>query len=119
MSIKYVSRDLEWNEAMKRSVRLKIYEPLLRILKHSDFELSVHFGPARDRLEMWVVLQSFDGAHNEVVRQEGADFQTLVSKVSAGMRERLQTARAPKREGFLPRFLRSSPFRRLSNERTA
>lgn len=125
MNIKYVSRDLEWNESMKESVRLKICEPLRKILNHSDFELSVHFGTAhsrtaRARLEMWVVLQTFDGRHNEVIRHEGLDFSALVNGVSAGMRSRLQSSRASvRREGFFPRFFRASPFRIFSFDRSA
>jgi len=116
MNIRYVTQQLEWTESMKDAVRLKIVEPLARHFKNADFELSVHFEPERKRrnagsprFEMWVVLQSFDGRHNEVVRSEGAEFSALVNEVSHNMRNRLR--KAPRRK--------FNPFRFLPFERTA
>ena len=120
MNISFVSQELEWTEAMKGCVRAKIVVPLEKHLKTSDFELSVHltyarkksFGPGR-RMEMWIVLQTFDGRTNEVVRCEGTEFFVLTNEISSSVRARLR------KKISLPRRFLSNPFRFLPFERTA
>ncbi|MGE0528534.1 MAG: hypothetical protein AB7G93_12385 [Bdellovibrionales bacterium] len=93
MNVRYVSKDLEWTSSMKECVSHRIVDPLRRHLKSEDFELSVHLEMGRKRMrarkpwfELWVVLQSFDGAGNKIVRRQGNEFPTLVSEVSSAMR---------------------------------
>lgn len=89
-------------------------------LKSSDFQICVHLGFEkkrgvldRSRYELWVVLQTFDGRSNEVVRCHGRDFRAVATEVSSQMRLRLR--KKP------PRFsLLSNPFKLLPLfERTA
>lgn len=96
MTTRFVSQDLDWTEAMKDVVRSKIVEPLQRHLDRDNFEVSVHLGAERKRMhnrkpkfEMWVVLQTFDGRNNQIVRREGDDFNTLANEVSSCMRAQL------------------------------
>lgn len=96
MTVQFVSQDLEWTEAMKECVRRKIVAPLQRHLATENFELSVHLGLERKRLsgrkpkfEMWLVLQTFDGRSNEVVRGDNEEFLPLVSAISRLMRTRV------------------------------
>lgn len=95
MNVRFVSVDMEWTDAMKSSIRAKIVEPLARKLKSTKFELSVHFQSSRNHkispngeitFEMWIVLQTFDGRHNEVVRRQGTDFYLIADEVSHNMR---------------------------------
>ena len=123
MNIRFVSQDLKWSESMKDCVRQKIVEPLAYHLKSDDFELSVHFEAERKRrlstiprFEMWVVLQTFDGRNNQVVRCAGTDFTALTNEVSQNMRSRLR--KSPRRR-FNPKNFLVNPFRRLPFERTA
>lgn len=104
MNVRYVSQDLAWTESMKSSVRARIVEPLARHLNSENFEISVHIdiGWKRSpevvpRFEMWVVLQTFDGRQNSVVRREGTNFSDVANQVSSGVRDQL---RRPRRGRF-------------------
>lgn len=93
MSVRFVSRDVEWTDVMRECVHSRIVVPLRRHLNNSDFELSVHLEWNHKRpptMEMWVVLQTFDGRGNEVVRMDGPDFSALTNEVSSRMREKLR-----------------------------
>jgi ribosome-associated translation inhibitor RaiA len=113
MNIRFVSQESEWTDAMRECVWQRIVEPLGRTLKHSDFELSVHLR-RRKALEMWVVLQTFDGRHNEVVRSQGDEFHILVNEISSKMRAHLRRKPSPPRKGFFPNPFRFLPFERRS-----
>ncbi len=122
MSIRYVSQDLDWSPGMQECVRTKIYEPLVHQLKSSDFEMSAHLGYERKRpstmkgslrYELWVVLQTFDGRSNEVVRCQGRDFNALVNEVSSQMRSRLRKKPA-RYTRFLPNPFKYLPFQRIA-----
>lgn len=96
MTTRFVSQDLEWTESMKETVRCKIVEPLQRHLDQDNFEVSIHLAEERKRMsgrkpkfEMWVVLQTFDGRGNQIVRREGYDFSVLANEVSSCMRTQL------------------------------
>lgn len=111
MSIRYVSRDLEWTDSMKECVQQKIVGPLEKHIKHVDYELSVHLecdrkrsNNRRPRFAMWVVLQTFDGHNNEVVRREGDDFHYLTNEVSSSMRSKLK--KTADRRRLLPHMFR-------------
>lgn len=120
MTVQFVSQDLEWSEAMKECVQRKLVQPLHRHLSTDNFELSVHLGLERKRLsgrkpkfEMWLVLQTFDGRNNEVVRGENEQFIPLVSMISRQMRARVRKLHS--KRSFL-----GNPFRRTKIvERTA
>lgn len=96
MTTRFVSQDLDWTEAMKETVRQKIVEPLHKHLHRENFEISVHLETERKRMdgrkpkfEMWVVLQTFDGRNNQIVRREGEDFSALTNEISRCMRMQL------------------------------
>lgn len=119
MTVQFISQDLEWTEGMKECVQKKIIEPLQRHLSSDNFELSVHLGLERKRVqarkpkfEMWIVLQTFDGRNNEVVRSEDDRFLNLVHRVSKQMRTRIDKVHGRRR------FL-TNPFRRSAVVRTA
>lgn len=93
MMIQYVSQDLEWTESMKGCVQKKIIAPLAHVMNSDDFEISIHLDLERKRvlshppkLEMWIVLQTFDGQANEVVRDLDENFLSLVHQLSTQMR---------------------------------
>ncbi len=96
MNIRYVSQDLAWTASMQNSVQLKIVDPLVRHLNSRDFDLSVHLDigwtkrPLAPRFELWIVLQTFDGKQNSILRREGTNFKTLVNEISADVREKLR-----------------------------
>lgn len=111
MNVRYVSQDLAWTESMKKSAHSKIVEPLIRHLRGQAFEISIHLdigwkrSPALSpRFEMWVVLQTFDGRQNSVVRREGTNFSAVANEVSRGMREQLR----PSRRAVWVSYLRNS-----------
>ncbi len=115
MTTRFVSQDLEWTEAMKETVRSKIVEPLQRHLDKDNFEVSIHLGAERKRMngrkpkfEMWVVLQTFDGRNNQIVRREGHDFAALANEVSSCMRSQLSKHKF-RRKGT------HNPFRALAS----
>jgi ribosome-associated translation inhibitor RaiA len=120
VTVQFVSQDLEWTESMKECVQRKIVDPLHRHLATENFELSVHIGLERKRLsgrkpkfEMWLVLQTFDGKSNEVVRGDNEQFLPLVSAISRQMRTRVNKLHSKK--SFL-----GNPFKRTKIvERTA
>ena len=116
MNIRFVSKDLEWTDDMKDCVRQKIVEPLRRHFKHAEFEMSVTLSSAK-KLEMWIVLQTFDGRHNEVLRRTGRDFGTLTNEVSSSMRAQLKRT-VPVRRNFLFNPFKLLPFER-SHQRIA
>ena len=101
MDIRYVAQDFNWTDERKECVRAKIVAPLERFLKTSDFELSVHMDARKPRHEMWVVLQTFTGIGNKVVRCQGYDFQTLVNDVSSHMRTQLKKKNSVRPKFFL------------------
>jgi hypothetical protein len=108
MSVRFVSQDLAWTESMKNSVQMKIVEPLTRYLKSGDFEISIHLDigwkknpEVSPRFEMWVVLQTFDGRQNSVVRREGTNFAAVANDVSSGVRAELKR---PRRSRFFVLF---------------
>jgi hypothetical protein len=130
MNVRYVSQfHLEWNDLMKDSVERKIVNPLKHALHTDNFELSVHLGPERTRgrkrkqphageaagLELWLVLQMFDGRNNIVVRCQGEEFSELVGEMSFLMRAKLKSSQtqAPRRLFSL------NPFWIAPVERTA
>lgn len=97
MNIRYVSPDLAWTESMKKSVHLRIVEPLAHHISGHDFEMSVHLEIGwrrtpilRPQFQMWVVLQTFDGGQNSIVRREGSNFIDVANAVSLGVREQLR-----------------------------
>ena len=123
MNIRYVSQDLAWTESMKKSVQARIVEPLARDLHSRNFEMSVHLdiGWTRTpqlspRFELWVVVLTFDGGQNSIVRRAGSNFGTVANEVSQGLREEL---RRPLRRNFSMRDLFINPFRFLSENRSA
>ena len=94
MNVRYVSRDLLWTEPMREHVRVKLAEPLRNHLNTDDFELSVHIDHERkpavghsQGLEIWVVLQTFDGCGNQIVRCRGHDFAHVLNEASVLLRE--------------------------------
>ncbi len=96
MTTRFVSQDMDWTEGMKECVRQKIVDPLQKHLDKDNFEVSIHLGAERKRManrkpkfEMWVVLQTFDGRNNQIVRREGEDFTALTNEVSRCMRSQL------------------------------
>jgi ribosome-associated translation inhibitor RaiA len=100
-NIRFISQDLEWTESMKESVRHKIVEPLERHMKAADFDLAVHLGMERKRMSarqpsfvMSLVLQTFDGRKNELVRRQGGEFTTLVNDVSSHLRLKVRKHKA-------------------------
>lgn len=97
--VRFMARDTQWSDDMKDLVRGKIVAPLAR---HSDGArlLSAHLENDAGLLTLWMVLQTFDGRKNEVVRRQGADFATLVNDVSSSMRSRLRQARGARRGLF-------------------
>jgi len=109
--ISFVSPDLEWTDGMKESVYQKIVGPLERHLKTKDLELSVHFNIERKRMcarqpgyAMSLVLQTFDGRGNEVVRRHGEEFHALVNDVSSALRSRVRKKNGPRRKFFVNPF---------------
>lgn len=96
MNIRYVSQDLAWTDSMQKSVQSKIVDPLVRHLNSQDFELSVHLDigwtrrPLAPRFELWIVLQTFDGKQNSILRREGTNFKILVNEISSDVREKLK-----------------------------
>ena len=109
MTTRFVSQDLDWTETMKECVRQKIVEPLQKHLDRDNFEVSVHLEAERKRMgsrkpkfEMWVVLQTFDGRNNQIVRREGEDFVTLTNEVSKCMRSQLNKHKFRKRFNLNP-----------------
>ncbi len=109
MTTRFVSQDIEWTESMKETVRLKIVEPLRRHLDKDNFEVSVHLAAERKRtqnrkpkFEMWVVLQTFDGRNNQIVRREGMDFLALANEVSGCMRAQLNKHKFRRRFSLNP-----------------
>lgn len=97
MNVKYVAKELEWTETMRECVEHKIVQPLQKFLDTDNFDLSVHLTMDRKRVqqrkpqfEMWVVLQTYDGRKNEIIRRHGSDFYALVGEVSSGMRARVR-----------------------------
>jgi hypothetical protein len=101
MDIRYVAQDFNWTDERKECVRVKIVAPLERFLRTSDFELSVHMDARKARHEMWVVLQTFNGGGNKVVRCQGYEFQSLVNEVSSQMRSQLTKKNAARPKFFL------------------
>lgn len=115
MTTRFVSQDMEWTESMKETVRAKIVEPLRKHLGRDNFEVAIHLGEERKRMdnrkpkfEMWVVLQTFDGRNNQIVRREGEDFLTLANEVSRCMRAQLSRNKFRKRFSLNP-FRQSVP----------
>jgi len=113
MTTRFVSQDVDWTEAMKEIVRQKVVEPVRKHLNKDNFEISVHLAEERKRMsnrkpkfEMWVVLQTFDGRNNQIVRREGEDFIVLANDISKAMRSHLA------RHKFRKRFS-LNPFRQL------
>lgn len=113
MTTRFVSQDLDWTEAMKEAIRQKIVEPVRKHLHKDNFEISVHLETERKRManrkpkfEMWVVLQTFDGRNNQIVRREGEDFMALTNEISRCMRSQIN------RHKFRKRFA-LNPFRQL------
>lgn len=109
MTTRFVSQDIDWTEGMKETVRQKIVEPLQRHLDKDNFEVSVHVAAERKRMhnrkpkfEMWVVLQTFDGRNNQIVRREGDDFMSLATEVSSCMRAQLNKHKFRRRFGANP-----------------
>jgi hypothetical protein len=100
MNIRYVAKDVEWSEAMKEQVRLKVAVPLQRQVRGGRFDLSVHVerrpvGPTGPEMAIWLVLQTFDGRSNQIVRREGCGFEELVGEASLQLAE--QVTKAPRR----------------------
>ena len=102
MNIRFVSQDLAWTDSMKKSVHRNIIEPLAGVLKHEDFEISVHLdiGWTRKpnlapRFELWMVLQTFDGRQNALVRRAGSNFSRVADAVSQGIRQELERLSRP------------------------
>lgn len=94
MTARFVAQDLEWTESMKNFVREKVIKPISRYLHSDHFELSVHLREDRKRMdarkphfEIWLVLQTFDGRNNQVVRREGEDFHKLVNEAGHSLKE--------------------------------
>lgn len=109
MSVQCVAKDIEWTDSMQEQVDLKIVDPLKSRLNTNNFELSLHLEPEKKtipgqnpRLEMWAVLQTFDGHGLEVVRRRGIDFYSLINDVAAGLRTQLREAKARPRFAFNP-----------------
>ena len=116
MTIRYVSRDMNWTESMKEQVRAKLVAPLVRGLGSRRFELSVHVdevrgAPLNDNerpsMEIWAVLQTFDGNTNRILRRRGADFGQVIDEISKNLAS--QTAKPPRH--FLLKLL--NPLRHL------
>lgn len=114
MTVRFVSQDVDWTEAMKEQVRSKLIEPLERQLRMENFEISLHLAAERKRMnarrpkfEMWAVLQTFDRSNNQIVRREGEDFNGLVHAVAKTLRSQLR------RQKFKRRFF-FNPFKNLT-----
>jgi ribosome-associated translation inhibitor RaiA len=114
MTVRFVSQDVDWTEAMKEQVRSKVIEPLTRQLRMENFEISFHLATERKRMgnrrpkfEMWAVLQTFDSNSNQIVRREGEDFNSLVHSVAKTLRSQVR------RQKFKRRFF-FNPFKNLS-----
>jgi ribosome-associated translation inhibitor RaiA len=97
MTTRFVCQDMEWTEAMKEYVRQKVVEPIHRHLRSDNFELSVHLRTERKRMdnrkpwfEIWLVLQTFDGYNNQIVRREGEEFHKLVGDAGRCLKNKLQ-----------------------------
>ncbi|MGE4132004.1 MAG: hypothetical protein AB7F86_10235 [Bdellovibrionales bacterium] len=96
MIARYVSQDTDWTESMKSAVRDRIIEPVRHHLANENFEISVHLGVERKRMasrkpkfELWVVLQTFDGQGNKIVRREGETFMKLVHDVGSTLKNQV------------------------------
>lgn len=107
MNVRFVSQDMSWTESMKSTVRTKIVEPLAGQLKKGDPELSIHLeiGWTRTpnlapRFELWVVLQTFDGKQNALVRRAGANFASVAEEVLHGLRTELKRSPARPTSSF-------------------
>lgn len=107
MNIQYVSQDLAWTDSMKKSVEQKIIAPLTRHVNCDGFEMSIHLDigwnhspQLSPRFELWVVLQTFDGRQNSVVRRSGSNFQLVANEVSNGMRDQLSRPKRKKTFSF-------------------
>lgn len=107
MNVRYVTRDIEWTDGMQAAVWTRIIEPLRHCLKTDAFDLTVNFQASRKRMqsrkpefEMWVVLQTYNGRANHVIRCEGAEFYSLVTEISALLRLRIRKASAHRRRFF-------------------
>ena len=94
MTTRFVAQDLEWTEPMRDLVRVKVIKQIQRYLHSDNFELSIHLREVRKRMnarkpqfEIWIVLQTFDGRNNQVVRREGEDFHKLVIEAGHGLKE--------------------------------
>lgn len=115
MNIRFVAQEADWTPAQKECVLQKLVKPLVRFLNTENFDLSVHLGfervgksNSRPRLQMWAVLQTFDGRGNQVVRRNGNDFVALINEVSSGMR--LQVSKAHARRRFSLNLFRFQIF---------
>ena len=104
MNIRFVAQELDWAPEHKESVHQKIVVPLMRFLKTENFDLSVYLSFERPgksnlqpRLQMWAVLQTFDGRNNQVVRRNGNNFYSLINEVSSGMRAQVRKAHVRRR----------------------
>jgi ribosome-associated translation inhibitor RaiA len=115
MNVRYISRDIDWTESMKIQVENKIIAPVRRFLNSERFDLSVCFDMERRRshhrfpdYELWVVLQTFDGRSNEVVRCQGSEFLELINEVSNSLKEQLRKSQVGRRFSMPAFWL--SPF---------
>ena len=99
MNIRYVSRDLEWTPSMIQTVEEKVISPLRHLLRSNDFELSLHFdleGQKHRHFAIWIVLQTFDGGHNQVVRRAGYEFGALADEISRAVRLEIERSVRPR-----------------------
>lgn len=113
--VRFVAQEFEWSEAMKESVWQKILEPLDRVLKTPEYDLSIHWerDPKHEgHFVLSLILQTFDGQKNRVVRAHGSDFLALVHDVSSHLRSGLRKPTAPR---FLSWFGLRSKASRPSN----
>ena len=110
MNISYVSRDLEWTEPMRAWVSHQILKPLVQKLNTVNFDLSIHWDLSRvldrKKYEMWIVLQTYDGRGNQVVRCDGNDFCNLTEELGRSLRSQLRTENIRRRFSL-------NPFRHL------
>lgn len=109
MTTRFVSQDIEWTESMKECVRKKVIRPLERYLHSENFEVSVHLKEDRKRtqarkpnFEMWLVLQTFDGRNNQIVRREGDDFHKLVNTTAHNLKLMVKRENARRRSSHRP-----------------
>lgn len=98
MNIRYIAQGTDWTDKMKDRVQQTIALPLQRSLKGTEFDLSVHLMVDKsETLTMWIVLQTFDGRGNQVVRRKGGAFKALALDVSNQLRRQMRKVHGRRR----------------------